>query len=424
MSSGRFCKVAIKKESSYGTYTTPDMALSILKENLGLKLKTEKDGRLMGTIAPSDSQKVGEKAEGSPDLSVHPREIGPIINLALMKNASPSTSPEATLAVVYVGTDAYSSLTLAVTTLTGKSGATQGTASPAFALDLSTTPYDTVAELAAAINAVAGSNWKAYVFGYGASLCSNFATFTETQMHGAYFMFSLSASTTSKMHKITPALVTDPELSFSYCADRTFGTGKAMGYSGVKINTLSLKADAQKIVSMALGLVAKAEEIDKTYPAVSLPDDHAFTGDGFRVLFGGYEWSVAKNIALNLNNNFDNSEILGSIHEDEPLRQECSAEISGSLNMVIADRDRDYPKFSGMTAGELLIYMENVDYADTTNHVKYSVLIRIPSVKLSQYEVFPSGPARLTASIAGAAIANSYYDHIEVYVVDVNTSAY
>lgn len=422
MSSGRFCKVAIKKESTYGTYATPDQALSILKENLGLKLKTEKDGRLMGTIAPSDSQKVGEKCEGSPDLSVHPREIGPLLNFNLMKNASPTTSPEATLVVIYTGTDAYSSLTLAVTTLTGKSGATSGTATPAFALDLSTTPYDTVAELAAAINLV--SNWKAFVLGYSASLCSNFATFTETQMHGAYFMFSLSASTTSKMHKITPAAATDTEISFSYCADRTFGTGKAMGYSGVKINTLSLKADAQKILSMTLGLVARLEAIDKTYPSVTLPDDHAFVGDGLRIFFGGYEWTVAKNIAFNLNNNFDSSQVLGSLYEDEPLRQECSAEVSGTLNLVVADRDRDYPKFTAGTSGELLIYMENVDYADTTNHVKYSVLIRVPSVKLSQYDVFPSGPTRLTAAIAGAAIANANYDHVEAYVVDVNTSAY
>jgi hypothetical protein len=69
------------------------------------------------------------------------------------------------------------------------------------------------------------------------------------------------------------------------------------------------------------------------------------------------------------------------------------------------------------------MYLESADYADLANNAKYSALIRIRSVKLTDCSPVVSGPDRLTLPMTGMAVASVFGRHIDVYVTNM-TAAY
>lgn len=420
---GRLGKLSFIKEAAWGTYLTPDKALSVTAESLMNKLSHVEDGRFIGEIMQSDMILVGQEIEGGLEVTAHPKEIGPLLFQALMKDASPATSPVAMLLISYTGSNAYASLTMATDVLTGKSGATQGTAVQDWTFDTTSASYDTLTELAAAINLV--SDWNAYVIGAGTSDPADIADFTEAQLRGVYVAQVVSASSSTKIHHVTPAAATDTEPSMSICVDRTLGTAQAFGLAGVKVNSLNLNVESRQIVKMSLNVSGKVESTGITYPTITLTQDKPFVSSLVSLFVDGVQVDSFKNFSLAINNNLSKDGQIGSDYIQEQIRQGVTAVFSGTLNLVSSEFLADYPDVTGDTTKEILIVLEHAEYADATNLVKYLAFIRLPAVKFTKWgPPFLSGPNRLTVEVNGNAVNSLYYDNVDVWVVDAATSAY
>ena len=75
----------------------------------------------------------------------------------------------------------------------------------------------------------------------------------------------------------------------------------------------------------------------------------------------------------------------------------------------------------------MYINWKSNDYADSTNSIPYSILIRIPDAKLTDFNSPLSTPDRLTITGAGKVVKPQntvYTKHIYAYVIDADTSSY
>lgn len=424
---GRLAKASFAKETTWGTYVTPTQALS--PTNIGVigKVDTTEDPRFVGNIFPSDFIKVGNTVDGPLDTTMHPEEVGPLVYYALGKQDSVSTSPKARIVVYYTGTDAFASVTVSGGVWVGKSGATQGTAVQAFSLDTSSASYDTVAELVTAINAV--SNWKAYGFGLTSNASSGFSDFTEATIKTNGFSNSLikeiaSSSTTTKEHHIYPAGASDSEVSFSLCYDQTLGTSQAIGITGCKIDQMTIKSTAKTILTNTMTVSGKVASTGLTYPSVSPISDNPYVAANAQVIIGGYSSQYIKDISIQINNNLDKSTAVGSYYIMEQIRNGAMLKVSGSMNLETTEYLRQNAIYNNNTPTEMLIYIENVSYADATNNVIYSVLIRIPAGKLTKYEAPVSNPNRIVTTFEFSGMTETGYNNVEFWVVDKQTSTY
>ena len=429
---GKLSKASFKKESIYGTGVTPDKSLSVTAINLTNAVDTVKDPRFIGKIFTSDLIAVAQSPTGSLPLTVHPQEIGPVVDLTLMKTDAVANAPDAYLVVYYTGPNAYAEISMATTVLTVASGTAHGSTSPDVSLDGTTSPYNTVAKMAAAIIAGSSGHVQAYALGNQASLTTEIADFTYVSMGVAngvngYILKAISAmpSTLSKLHVSRPALATDTELSSTVYTDITLGTGQALEYSGCKTETLALKITSKSLLTADWMLVAQKETTGGTYPTISFIEDHAFTAVNARYFFGGSEVTNAKDISLTIANALDKQHIVGSQYITEPIRGDASIQIAGTVNLNITDWTARYaPDYIANAPVEMLVYCQGTDYADAVNKITYNFLVRLPAVKLSKYETKASGPGRITTAIAGEAVAHATIDQIEWWTTDTQTSAY
>ena len=427
---GRLTKGSIKKESSYGSIAVTDTSLSVtgpsvMKENVFVE-----DPRFIGQNFTSAQVKVASSVKGTLPLTAHPQEVGKLTFLTLMKEATPVVGAQGLLVIYYTGTDAYADVAKPAGSLIGSSGANVGAKATAFTFDTANASYDTLAEMAAAITAVAGGKWTAIALGYGAALTSLLGTVGVTQVftNNACILPLTSASGTAYLHKITPAGPTDTDVSFTYCQDLTIGAGKALSYSGCKINSFKLDIPPKQIVKLSLDVIGQLETQNITYPAITLPVDKPFFGSSARLFIGGLETTLAKTLNLDIAMSLDTEFRIGNVDSAgygtiiEPIRAgsgTCRAKISGSIDLDSTQWAANYGALDANTNEEVLIYLENVDYADTTNKVKYSMLFRIAQMTITKYATPPSGPGRLTSSIDGEAVYTPNYQNIEVWVQDI-----
>ena len=426
---GRLGQASFKKESAWGTYVTPTQGLSIVSEGLATKVDTVEDQRFMGKIFPSDFIKVGETIDGALNVTAHPTEIGPICYWALGKQVASATAPKAYIMISYTGTDAYADVTKTAGTIVGASGATVGTKVGAWTFDTTNALYDTATELAAAISLVSG--WTAYVFGYqtaptAAATWPDFSltVITSGGFTNSYIGLIASASSASKLHKLYPGGATDTEIPWSICIDRTLGSSAAFGLTGAKCSQLQFKVSAKAIVEMTMNVSAKVEMTGQTYPAVTPASDYAYVAGQARLFQNGLEATVAKDFTIDINNNLDKSNIVGSLYIMEQIRNGATAKISGSLNLVSANWSTPYAAYKNNAPQEFIVYMENAGSADATNNVKFCVLIKINAAKLTKYDTMLSGPNRITTAFEANVMTEAGYNNIDIYVVDTSTSDY
>ena len=76
---------------------------------------------------------------------------------------------------------------------------------------------------------------------------------------------------------------------------------------------------------------------------------------------------------------------------------------------------------------ETFIYMESNTDIDSTNSVPYSIMVRLPSTKYTDFNSPLSTPDRLTITAAGRVVkptSTLYTKHIEIKVVDNIVSTY
>ena len=191
----------------------------------------------------------------------------------------------------------------------------------------------------------------------------------------------------------------------------------------MKLNQLSYDLSASAIVEGTLGFTGRAQTLSKTYPTITIPDDNPYTTGKVRVFLGGLEISEFTKTTVNVNNAMDSSHVIGPDYIIEQERGAATLEISGEMNLVQSQWDALYPNYQGNTPLEMVIYMENVDLADSTREIPYSVLIKLPAVQFSDYGTFASGPDRLTSSISAMAVDKTgYTNQIMVYVTDTKSA--
>jgi hypothetical protein len=238
-------------------------------------------------------------------------------------------------------------------------------------------------------------------------------------------------STEAKQHTLTPAGTTLSLPSFSLTINRDLGTNESIGAVGCKFSSITLTNAAKDLCKFSLTVDGKQEETSKNDTSVTVPTIEGFLSANMKIVMEEADGSLTemdevKDYSVTINANVDDNRVIGSYYKKEQVRQNSTIEYSFTANNTTTQ----YAIRSNYTAdtpvGVYLYWVSN-DYADTTNSIPYSMLIRIPDSKLTDFNSPLSTPDRLTISGAGTVIKplnTSYTDHITVYVVDGDVSSY
>lgn len=434
---GRLGRVDYEKETTWGVAATSAMKnLRVTSESLTRAIEHVEDGQLIGEIYTTDMVKVADGATGGFEITAHPEEVGPLFYFSLGKQETPGSPSAGYLRVNYTGSENYASLQIASGIMTAKVGADAAAAiadvnfNTTGSIDFSDLSFDTLTEVATAIQGYTG--WTAQEFGSGAASMASVADQSETplkedaQLQGSFITPIPVTSTESAVHKITPAQATDDMPSFSLKINRTLGTDKSYVFTGCKVNTLAINMTAKDLVKLSLGLSVKEELNDQTDQSGTINDLQGYISPRTDVYYNEINVDEVKDSVINVNNNLDESNVVGDFLKIEQIRNGGTIEQSGTLNLTTGS-DGSYQFYSfyvNDTPIEQVYYIESPFYADQTNNVKYSVLIKLNKVKLTDFNSPLSTPDRLTISEAGMAVKSKYYKHIEIYVVDQETGSY
>jgi len=437
---GRLGNASYKKETSWGTYIAGDTKIRISTESLARTIEHTEDPALVGEIYTTDMIKVGDGIGGSMEAVMHGDEVGELIWGVLGGQSSATQPAKAWILVSYSGVSNYARLTKSGSTITaelssaGSSWTVDTNWSSLGTIDTSLAANDTLSELTAVIAAKTG--WDAILFGdsMGSSLISDF---TATNVRsadvrvGGYLLKSQVTSTTAKMHTIYPAAATLSLPSFSFTLNRVLGANKSIGAVGCKINTIVLSSAAKDLCKYSLTIDGKQESIDQNDTSVTVPTIEGFLAANMKIVVEQPDGSLVemdevKDYSLTINANLDDNRVIGSYYKKEQERQGATIEFSFTAN----NTDTQYAlrtNYTGDTSVGMYIYWKSNDYADTTNSIPYSMLIRIPDAKLTDFNSPLSTPDRLTITGAGKvikALNTTYNKHIYAYVIDADTSSY
>jgi len=430
---GRLGKVAIKKEVTYGTYLEPDVPLRVTSESNELMIDNVEDPALIGEIFTTDLVKVNSKIEGGVELAAHPEEIGILSHMTLGSEAAVANPAQGYLFITYTGSEAYADLVISsgvITAAVGDSLATKA-ADTNFnttgSIDTADAAFDTLAELAAAIESYTG--WQATYKGLSTADTAQIADLAAYKLYenSVYIRTAVLectiVSTLAKKHTLSPADATANLPSYTMIIDKTLGAGTAVAYTGVKTTAMSIAASAADLVKLSQTLKGQQEEGSKTYPTLTIPTTTPYKSCNMTVYLNGTALTVASDFTVSINDNLDEANVIGQCYPVEPIRQSGTIEASGTLHL----NTTTYGYRSNYTAGtkvELIIHLETEAYADTGNTVVYSTVIRLNQVILTQYNSTLSSPDRLTISMAGTAVNSANHSTIEMSVVDQDVTTY
>jgi hypothetical protein len=434
---GRNANLAFKKETSWGAYIAPDIKLRASTESLSKTVNYTEDGALVGEAFTTDMIKSSSNSGGGLETKFHPDTAGIILHWALGGESAVANPPNSYLIINYTGASPYARLKLATNNLTAELSA-DGTTYAADAnfgttgvYDLTAAANDTTAELAALINADTG--WACSYVGAAAGVTASIPAFTATELVnnsdkvGAMVLGTAVTSTAAKVHSVFPAATTTCLPSYTIQVNRTLGTNKSLAYVGSKLGQLSLNISAGELTGASLTVSAKNEEVDKNDVTVATPIIQAYSALKTRVFLDNIEVTVAKNFTININNALDESFVIGSEYILEQERQSATIDFSGSVNLTTPATDV-YSKrtnYTGDVPSEIIVYMEGVNNADVTNAVPFSVLLRLPRCKFTDFNAPISGPDRIVINMAGQAVKpKATYEHIECKIVDQDVTTY
>ena len=438
---GRLGNVTYKKESTWGTYIAGDGYLRVSSESLNRTVEHTEDPSLVGELYTTDMIKIGDGISGSMEGVIHGDEIGEIVWGVLGGQTSATQPAKAWLLVGYNGTANYMRLTKSGSNLTAETSSNGSTwvgdtnfSTAAGVLDVSAASYDTLTELNTYIAARTG--YDSVIFGDSTD-STTLADFTATQIRaddirvGSYLMKAENTSTEAKLHTLTPAGATESLPSFSFTINRVLGTDESIGAVGCKFSSITLTNAAKDLCKFSLSVDGKAEETSKSDVSVTVPTIEGYLAANMKIVMEESDGSLTeldevKDYSITINANIDDNRVVGSFFKKEQIRQNSTIEYSFTAN----NTSTQYALRSNYTADTpvgLYIYWKSNDDADATNTVPYSMLIRIPDSKLTDFNSPLSTPDRLTISGAGTVIKpqnTTYTDHVTVYIVDGDTSSY
>lgn len=435
---GKNTRIALfGKETTEGEFVDPTQSHHFVTENVKKTPQSIEDPSNIGQVFTSDMIKTGYNVEGAVELKAHPYFIGDSIFFTLGKSDAPTNPAQGFLIIWYTGVSLYARIKKVLSVFTAEIS-TDGT-TWADDTDFGTSgDYDatgeTLAEIATAINGFDG--YKAVYVGYGAAPETNLAAFSVVTMMsngvkvGACIQPFLIASTVAKTHSIyadNSALTDIPP--FSSAIDRNLGVGKDIALSGCKIPSLGISLVPRDLVSLTVNIKAMVQDDSYTFSAADVPNSQAFKTNLSKVFIDSLITQEVKEFSVNINNNFYTDEAIGTDTFISQGRQGATIDLSGSLNLTVATSTEEetiglQDRMNNDIPVEMILYMENKDYADIDNDVLYSVLMRIRTVKLTDCSPVVSGPDRLTLPLAGKAVASTFGRHIDVWVTNKRTTAY
>lgn len=439
---GRLGNVTYKKETTWGTYVAGDGYLRVSSESLNRAVEHVEDPALIGEIYTTDMIKIGDGIGGSMEAVMHGDEMGEMIWGVLGGQSSATQPAKSWLLVNYNGTANYARLTKSGASLTSEIRNTSTEAwagdtnfsTAAGVLTLTDPANDTLTELQAVIAGKTGYDSILFGDSTGSSVIADF-TATELRSNdvrvSGYLMKAENSSTVAKMHTIYPADATDNLPSFSFTIDRVLGTNKSIGATGCKINSIVLNNAAKDLCKYSLTIDGEAEEVDQTDVSVTVPNIEGYLSANMKIVVEESDGSLTeldevKDYSLTINANLDDNRVIGSFNKKEQIRQGATIELSFNANNTTTQyalRDN----YTGDVPVGMYIYWKSNDYADTSNSIPYSILVRIPDAKLTDFNSPLSSPDRLTITGAGKVVKplNTVYSkHMYAYIVDGDTSSY
>jgi hypothetical protein len=435
---GKNTRIALfEREAVEGVYVDPTRAQHFVSEGLKYTPSSIEDPSNIGKVFTSDMVKTGYSVEGSVEMKAHPYFIGDAMYFTLGKDSEPENPARAYLLVWYNGSSPYLRIKKVSTDLIAEksSNGVDWVADTAFSTTGTHSVIgDSVAEIAEDINAFTG--YKAEVLGDGTAPSTLMPEFTAEVLKSGGIMTGACitpfpvVSGIAKSHYIyaDDSAVEDIP-SFSGIIDRNFGEDKDIGLSGCKISSLGLTFEPKNLVGLSLNIKAKHQSNTEEIGDLAIPASRAFTTNLSKIFVGSLVAQEVKDSTITINNNMFTDESVGEETFKSQGRQGASIELSGNLNLTVSDDVDEETVYlqREMQADrpvEYIAYMEASDYADLTLKAKYSVLIRVRAMKLTDCSPVITGPERLTLPFSGQAVAPIIGRHLDVWVVNKQTTPY
>ena len=421
---GKNTKLAcFEKETTEGVFVNPTREIPFKSCDLKKVMKTEEDTSNIGEVFTSDLITMGYDLTGNIEMNVYPETIADILFFTLGKSKNDNPI-KGVLTLKYIGSDTCArykvyddsgNISLLVETNSGASWTTL--------VDIEV-ESKTLAQIKTTIEG-ATSDLLVNVIGVGTG--ADFKIMVDPVIiknegeNVLGLIFARKSSSSYKSHNIyasNSALDSIP--SFSILLDKGYGVGKCFGYSGAKINTLSLSYAVKTFVSASLSVRAKEEYSNITDTSADFEMTTPYLTNQVEMYLDGVRMSDIKDFKLDVNNNMYIDEAVGVLTYNKQDRQGGVINVSGTANLTVDDTDRAATqrinkKYVNNEAIDLLLIMNTSILLETDIYNK--VIIYIPKIKLSDGTVSIGGGERLTLSFAGLAVkSNLYNKHIDVFV--------
>jgi len=435
---GKNTRIALfEREEVEGVYKEPTRAQHFVSEGLKYTPSSIEDPSNIGKVFTSDMVKTGYTVEGSVEMKAHPYFVGDALYFTLGKDSDPEDPARAYLLIWYNGASPYLRIKKVGSDLIAEKSSNGATwvADTAFSTTgTHSVTGDTASEIAEDINGFTG--YKAEVLGDGTAPATVMPVFTAEILKSGGIMtgacitpFPVASAEAQSHYIYADDSAVEDIPSFSAIVDRNFGEDKDIGLSGCKISSLGLTFEPKNLVGMSVNVKAKHQYNDKEIGDLVIPASRAYTTNLSKIFVGSLVAQEVKDSSITINNNMFTDESVGEETFKSQGRQGASIEISGNLNLTVSDDVDEETVFlqREMQADrpvEYIAYMEASDYADLTLKAKYSVLIRVRAMKLTDCSPVITGPERLTLPFSGQAVAPIIGRHIDVWVVNKQLTAY
>ena len=421
---GKNTKLAcFEKEATEGVFVNPTREIPFKSCDLKKVMKTEEDTSNIGEVFTSDLITMGYDLTGNIEMNVYPETIGDILFFTLGKSKNDNPI-KGVLILKYVGDekgarykvyDNAGDISLLFETYDGTSW---------------NSLFDIVIEnltLTQIKTAIENETTDLIVNIEGTGTGTDFKIMTdpfifktETENITALILAKKS-SNSYKNHNIwasNSALDSIP--SFSLLLDKNYGEGKCFGYSGAKINTLSLSYAVKTFVTVSLSVRAKEEYSNITDTSADFETTTPYLTNQVTLYLDGIRITDIKDLKFDVNNNMYIDEAVGLNTYNTQDRQGGIINVSGTANLTVDDTDRTATqrindKYISNEAVDLIIVMNTNNLIEADVYSK--TIIYIPKIKLSDGTVSIGGGERLSLSFAGLAVKSNLYDrHIDVFV--------
>lgn len=442
--SGQDSKLQIGKESTWGTYVIPTKQISFTSESLTYVPEYVEEDALVGAKTSRRMDNMGVKAQGDFTYIVKPDNVGLLLAATLGAEADSVVTPaNAEITSVKTVADVSSSLDATYFLLddpttdyyvwidVAAGGNDPGPIGTRTAIDIPITASATAAEVATAVQGAINAETD-----FSATVNANEVIITDANAGNTPDAVDVDTgfdiTVIEKGHVIGSAAYdhvftpiagggSNSLPSLSVTIDRQVDVH---GYSGLKVNTLSLDATAKDYLRSTISLTGKTEENNKALEDLAYESRAPFIFRGGQVTIDTYTYEAEiTSVAINYSNNLEDGQwTMGSgLYMIEPEVQKRMITITlESLYNPTIDAIRS-SKFKGGVTASVVLYFVSSESVETD--INYQLKIEMPYVQITSASPNVSGPDRITISLDGTALEGAS-EACTVTLTDNQAAAY